>query len=175
MKRRHGLLAATGAAALAAGLGWRLRDETRGAAPLDEATGGFWQARFERPGGGGEIVTANYLGQPLLLNFWATWCPPCIKEMPELDRFQREFAGRGWRVLGLAVDRLQPVLDFLARQPVGYDIGMAGLDGSDLSRRLGNDAGGLPFTALFDKAGRIVQRKLGETNFDELSRWAKKI
>lgn len=171
MKRRHWLLAGAGAAAVAAGLGWRTRDEARRAAARDEATGGFWQARFERPGGG-EIVTAAYLGQPLLLNFWATWCPPCIKEMPELDRFQREFGARGWRVLGLAVDRPQPVRDFLARRPVGYDIGMAGFEGTDLGRRLGNASGALPFTALFDREGRIVHRKLGETTFDELSGWA---
>ena len=81
---------------------------------------------------------ATLRGQPLVLNFWATWCPPCVKEMPEIDRFQREFAARGWQVLGLAVDRPQPVREFLARTPVGYTIAMAGLEGTELSRQLGN-------------------------------------
>jgi thiol-disulfide isomerase/thioredoxin len=115
---------------------------------------------------------AELRGRPLVLNFWATWCPPCIKEMPQLDRFQAAFAGRGWRVVGLAVDGPTPVREFLARQPVGFAVGLAGLDGTDLSRQLGNERGALPFTALFNADGHIIQRKLGETSFDELSRWA---
>ena len=111
-------------------------------------------------------------GRPLVLNFWATWCPPCVKEMPEIDRFQRAFASRGWQVLGLAVDRPQPVREFLARRPVTYAIAMAGFEGTELSRQLGNASGALPFTALFDRDGYVVQRKLGETSFDELAGWA---
>lgn len=171
MKRRHWLIGGAAGAALAAGLGWRLRGEAlRGAAP-DPAVESLWSQRFERPGGG-ELLMASLRGRPLVVNFWATWCPPCIKEMPEIDRFQREFAARGWRVVGLAVDRPQPVRDFLARSPVGYDIGMAGFDGTDLSRRLGNESGALPFTVVFGRDGAILHRKLGETSFDELSRWA---
>ena len=138
---------------------------------LDAPTLAFWQASFPQPGGG-ELAMATLRGQPLVLNFWATWCPPCVKEMPELDRFAKAFAGRGGRVLGLAVDNPTAVRQFLARQPVGYAIALAGFEGTELSRQLGNRTGALPYTAVFDRSGRVVQRKLGETTFDELNGWA---
>lgn len=171
MNRRHWLIGGAGAAAVAAGLGWRGFSEARREAHLDATTGGLWRMSFDRPGGG-QLAMASLRGQPLVLNFWATWCPPCIREMPEIDRFQREFATRGWQVLGLAIDRPQPVREFLARTPVGYTIAMAGLDGTELTRRLGNASGGLPFTVVFDREGLVAHRKLGETSFDELARWA---
>ena len=156
---------------LAAGLGWRSFSESRRQALVDTTTAGLWHMSFDRPGGEA-LAMASLRGRPLVVNFWATWCPPCIREMPEIDRFQREFASRGWQVLGLAVDRPQPVREFLARAPVTYAIAMAGFDGTDLSRRLGNASGGLPFTVVFDREGLIAHRKLGETSFDELARWA---
>jgi len=169
VKRRTWLIGGAGVAAAAAGLGWRAWSESRRAAQIDAI--GLWQMRFERPDGS-ELAMSSLRGQPLVLNFWATWCPPCVKEMPELDRFQRQFAARGWRVLGLAVDRPAPVREFLVRSPVSYGIAMAGFSGTDLSRQLGNESGGLPFTAVFDRAGRVAHRKLGETNFDQLAAWA---
>jgi thiol-disulfide isomerase/thioredoxin len=167
LNRRHGALGAVAGLAAVGGLGWRWQQERTRAAAADP----LWSLRFPRPEGG-ELVMAELRGRPLVLNFWATWCPPCIKEMPQLDRFQAAFAGRGWRVVGLAVDGPTPVREFLARQPVGFAVGLAGLDGTDLSRQLGNERGALPFTALFNASGHIIQRKLGETSFDELSRWA---
>lgn len=173
MKRRHLVMGAAGAAAAGAGVGWNLwrRPAPEASAVLDAPTLAFWQASFPQPGGG-ELAMATLRGQPLVLNFWATWCPPCVKEMPELDRFAKAFAGRGGRVLGLAVDNPTAVRQFLARQPVGYAIALAGFEGTELSRQLGNRTGALPYTAVFDRSGRVVQRKLGETTFDELNGWA---
>jgi thiol-disulfide isomerase/thioredoxin len=111
----------------------------------------------------------------LVLNFWATWCVPCIQEMPDLDRFHRDFSGLGWRVVGLALDNPTAVRAFLARTPVSYAIGLAGLDGTQLARDLGNDKGGLPFTAVLDRAGEIVHRRLGQTSLAELTAWAHKL
>lgn len=167
MKRRSWLIGGAGAAAAVAGLGWRGCSEAR----REAATGGLWRMSFERPDGS-PMAMAPLLGRPLVLNFWATWCPPCVREMPALDRFQREFASRGWQVLGLAVDRPGPVREFLARSPVSYAIAMAGLAGTDLSRTLGNASGGLPFTAIFDRGGLVAYRKLGETSFEDLAWWA---
>lgn len=176
MKRRHLALGAVGAVAAVAGVGWNLWRASvpapagAGLAVLDAPTQAFWQASFTQIDGA-VLSMASFFGQPLVLNFWATWCPPCIKEMPELDRFAKAFAARGGRVVGLAVDNPTAVRQFLAKTPVGYAIALAGFEGTDLSRQLGNTIGALPFTAVFDRSGRVVQRKLGETTFDELNGW----
>lgn len=167
MKRRGLLMAAAGAAAGAAGLAWHRWQEPE-PDPPPPALAALWQARFARPDGG-EVVMASLLGQPLVLNFWGSWCPPCVKEMPELDRFQQ--AWTGGRVLGLAVDNPTAVREFLARRPVGYTIGLAGFEGAELVRQLGNEPGSLPFTVLFDRQGQLVQRKLGTVDLAELQHW----
>jgi thiol-disulfide isomerase/thioredoxin len=171
MKRRHIVLGAAGATAAGAGVGWNLWRQPPPVV-LDENTLAFWQASFTQPQGG-DLAMRSMFGRPVVLNFWATWCPPCVKEMPELDRFAKAFASQGGHVVGLAVDNPTAVRQFLAKTPVGYAIGLAGFDGTELSRKLGNTTGALPFTAMFDRQGRIVQRKLGETTHDELLGWAK--
>ena len=64
---------------------------------------------------GGKLALANFLGKPLLVNFWATWCPPCVKEMPLLDRFAQEQRAAAWQVVGLAIDKIEPVREFSLR------------------------------------------------------------
>ena len=175
MKRRDGLLIGAGALAAAAGLVWQQRRETsrsaQAAAQAASPAAELWTMDFEKPEGG-RLSMASLRGQPLLLNFWGTWCPPCVKEMPELDRFAREFKAQGWRVVGLAVDNPKAVRDFLARSPVSYAIGLAGFEGSELARKLGNDQSGLPYTVAFAANGTVLQRKAGPTTLDELTRWA---
>ena len=165
-RRQHLTLAGAGLAAALAGAGWALW----GRPADDPAVAELWSLRFDRPEGG-ELALAPLRGQALVINFWATWCPPCIKELPEFDRLHRTEARRGVQVLGLAVDGPTAVRQFLARQPVSFAVGLAGFEGTDLSRRLGNTAGGLPFTVVIGRDGRLRHRKLGPTDFDELSRW----
>lgn len=164
-QRRKWLLLGAGGAAAAIGLGlsWRRHAPKE----LSQAAQAFWAASFDQPGGG-TLAAATLRGKPLLLNFWATWCAPCIKEMPELDQFRREHQAKGWEVLGLAVDAPTPVREFLQKTPVSFPIGMAGLTGTELARSLGNLQGGLPFSVAFDPSGEIVWRKLGATNLAEL-------
>ncbi len=173
MKRRHIALGAVGLAAAVAGLAWQRRQSANEAAALSPGVKALWQARFERPEGGPPLEMASWRGKPLVLNFWGSWCPPCVKEMPELARFHQAFAPRGWQVLGLAVDNPRAVRDFLAKNPVSYTIGLAGFEGSELTRLLGNDKGGLPFTAMFDRHGALKHTKAGETSFEELAAWAR--
>jgi thiol-disulfide isomerase/thioredoxin len=166
VNRRSLWLGGAGAAALLAGAGWSAWQRHA----MTVESGGLWDMRFPQPGGG-DLVMADLMGRPLVLNFWATWCPPCVKEMPELDRFHRSQPAGGARVVGLAVDGPTPVREFLARVPISFPIGLAGFEGTDLSRRLGNGQGALPFTAVFSADGRLRHRKLGETSFDELQTW----
>ncbi len=171
MNRRIWVLAGAGAAAAAAGVGWRLRNTPEAAGPLpDEAALAFWQMNFTQPDDQ-VLALASLRGQVLVVNFWGTWCPPCVKEMPEIDRFARQAAARGVRVLGLAIDNPTAVRQFLARSPVGYTIGLAGLDGTEIARKLGNTSGAMPFTVIFNRQGAVVQRKLGVTSAEELERW----
>ncbi len=172
MKRRHLVLAGAGAAAAAAGVAWQSWRVPPHLAAQAVGNADLWTLSFPKPGGS-PLALSSLRGQPLLLNFWATWCPPCIKEMPELDRFARDFAAQGWRVLGLAVDKPEAVREFLVRSPVSYAIAVAGFEGADLSRQLGNQQGGLPFTVAFNRQGVLTQRKAGATSLDELVAWAK--
>jgi thiol-disulfide isomerase/thioredoxin len=165
--RRRLLLAGGAAAAAAAGAGGYVWRERR----FDEVTGGLWSLVLPTPAGG-ELGFASLRGRPLLLNFWATWCPPCIREMPLLDRFHAQVAPRGWRVVGLAADSAAPVREFLRRSPVGYPIVLAGSAGISLARRLGNPDGALPFTVLFGTDGKALRRKRGELTEAELAAWA---
>jgi thiol-disulfide isomerase/thioredoxin len=172
-RRRRALGVAVGAAAAAAGAGvawrhWALHDAS------DDAASALWSMQFDRPEGG-KLVMADFRGKPLLINFWATWCVPCVRELPALQRFQREQAGRGWRVIALAVDQPVPVIEFVNRFKLELTVALAGIDGLEWQRAMGNDKGGLPFSVALDAAGKARQRKLGETTLDDLMRWAAEI
>lgn len=140
----------------------------------DQLTRAFWEQTFDRPDGS-QLALVSRRGQPLLINFWATWCPPCVKEMPELDEFRRAFSPKGWHVLGLAIDGPTPVREFLAKVRVGFEIGLAGFGGTELAQALGNQSGGLPFTVLIDSQGKVRRRKMGATHVQELAAWATEI
>ena len=168
--RRRLLIAGVGTGAAALGLGLAMRHTSE--SPISSAqTEALWSARFDRPEGG-ELIAANFKGKPLLLNFWATWCAPCVKELPELAQFQREFATQGWQVVGLAVDAPTPVREFLKKIPLEFPVGLAGLAGTNLARTLGNHQGGLPFSVAFAANGDIIWRKLGATTLEELRKLA---
>jgi thiol-disulfide isomerase/thioredoxin len=167
--RRRLLLGGVAAAAAVAGAGvagWRLRP----AGSAGDRAEALWPLTLATPAGG-ELTLASLRGQPLLVNFWATWCPPCVEEMPLLDRFFRENSASGWKVVGLAIDQPSSVRQFLARTPVSFPIGMAGLEGTELGRTLGNQTGGLPFTVVVGRDGRILARKMGQVTLADLDRW----
>lgn len=164
--RRTALAVGVGAlaAALGAGLAWQ-RFALEEPNPAD-----FWQQSFVTPEGG-SIRTADLRGRPLLVNFWATWCPPCVEELPLLSRTYDQKKAYGWQMIGLAIDQADLVQRFLSRTPVSFPVALTGAGGVSLVRSLGNSAGGLPFTVIFDAQGKIRERKLGQVKPAELAAW----
>lgn len=166
LKRRQ-LIAgcAIGLGSAAVGL---LIGRPHGLGSVEVAPAELWQLRFERPHGG-EVRLAEWRGSPLVLNFWATWCAPCVRELPEIDRFARDFENRGWKALALAIDRVELVREFLVRVPLRLPVAMAGSQGFELLRLLGNSQGGLPFSVVVSSNGSVLQRRVGETSYSELA------
>ena len=88
-----------------------------------------------------------------------------------VDRFYRDHAANGWQVVGLAIDKPEAVRKFLVRTPVSFPMGIAGLQGTDLVRNLGNTAGGLPFTLVVGADGIVAARKMGQLSPADLEAW----
>jgi thiol-disulfide isomerase/thioredoxin len=173
MNKRQWLMGGVATVAGLAGAGWAWwRTRPQDAHPA--AVEAIWGQRWDGPTGT-PVVLQDFRGGPLLLNFWATWCPPCVEELPLLNAFYREQRAKGWQVLALAVDQPSAVRRFLGGMPLDFPVAMAGLDGTEWSRRLGNANGGLPFTVVFDAQGRVAQRKLGKVTVDDLAAWQRSI
>ncbi len=168
--QRRAWFAAVAAMAVLGGAGfaWWRQTSRDSAVAAAEA---LWQLEFDRPNGG-KLHMTSLRGRPLLLNFWATWCTPCVEELPMLDAFYRERSAAGWQVLGLAVDQVAPVNSFLGRYPVQFPVAMAGMAGVDLSKSLGNLSGGLPFSVVLGPDGSVLHRKIGKITPDNLRAWA---
>ncbi len=121
---------------------------------------------------GAMLDLARFRGRPLLINVWASWCGPCVEEMPELARFAASQDSNGVQVLGLALDTPEGVHGFLQRVPVDYPIVLDTPGPGDASVRLGNTRGLLPYSVLVDANGRIMRQKLGPFAPGEMDRWA---
>ncbi|WP_273080954.1 TlpA disulfide reductase family protein [Stenotrophomonas nitritireducens] len=117
------------------------------------------------------VFPARFLGRPLLINVWASWCAPCIEEMPELARFAADHADNGPQVVGVALDTHEAVLDFLGNVPVYYPIVLDTPGPGDAGAKLGNVQGLLPYSVLVDARGRIVKQKLGPFKAGEIESW----
>jgi len=168
--RRRWLVA--GVAGGAAVAGWAWWRSSAAPSPNAAAEQAFWALQLQTPEGA-PLALQQFAGKPLLVNFWATWCPPCVRELPLLSRFAQEQPQV--QLLGLAVDQAAPVQKFLARQPLAFPVAMAGAGGSTLTRTLGNVTGGLPFSILFDTRGNVKQRKIGELSSADLQQWAQSL
>ena len=130
---------------------------------------------FEVPGLDGTPVAfpGQWAGRPLLVNVWASWCGPCIEEMPELQRFHAEQGANGVQVVGIALDDADAVHDFLRRVPVDYPILVDAAGPADAGVRLGNPKGVLPYSVLVSADGRLLKQRIGPFEHGEISDWAK--
>jgi len=119
---------------------------------------------------GAEVHSSAWAGKVLVLNYWATWCPPCLREIPLLAQARERYAGAGLEVVGIAIDQREDVAAFLDEHPLSYPILLGDTDAIELSRRLGNRMQGLPFTVIFDRTGRRVHAQVGELTQESLDR-----
>ncbi len=171
--RRAWMIGGLGVAAGLAGalVAWRKFEPH---AVMDEAVVNFWAQSFERPEGG-TLQMQEFQGKPLLINFWATWCPPCIEELPLIDAFFNQNKSKSLQVIGLAVDQPSMVRRYLTQKPLSFPVGLAGLNGTELGRTLGNAQSVLPFSAIFDAKGRLLAQKAGKLDQADLDAWLKKV
>jgi len=117
-------------------------------------------------------VPRAYAGRPLLVNVWATWCGPCRQEMPELQRFAAEQEPNGVQVVGIALDEVPAVRDFIAQTGVRYPILMDAPGPADAGVRLGNPKGVLPYSVLISADGRLLRQRIGPFAAGEIRDWA---
>ena len=110
----------------------------------------------------GKVRTiGEWKGKVLVVNFWATWCPPCRKEMPAFSRLHDKLAPKGVQFVGIGIDSPSAIKEFVLRSPVSYAILIGGSEGLELTRALGNLTGALPHTVVIGRDGEPVFSRLG--------------
>jgi thiol-disulfide isomerase/thioredoxin len=168
-RRRWLWAGAAGAAGLAGLLAYRWWPGLTGsaAAPQDPLVAELLGLELELPQGGLYKMSA-LAGKPTVVNFWATWCPPCVEELPLIERFYQQNKAKNWQVIGLAVDNAKAVSQFLGKLPLSFPTPLAGLAGIELTRKLGNLSGGLPFTVVLNAQGQIAHRHMGKLSAEQV-------
>ena len=114
---------------------------------------------------------SDWRGKRLLINFWATWCAPCQREMPLLSDNAARYRDRNVAILGVAEDTANAVRTYLANRPVNYPVVLADNDAPGGSLSFGNMRRVLPYSVLIGEDGRILRRKLGSFSQAELDEW----
>jgi thiol-disulfide isomerase/thioredoxin len=149
------LMVGVGAAAAVAGV---VAGPWLSGAPLDTAT--LMSARLADLSGKVRSLT-EWQGKVMVVNFWATWCPPCREEIPGLVRARDKLAPSGVEFIGIAIDQASKVNEFARNVHISYPLLTTDAAGFDLVRKLGNPSGGLPFTVILDRKGSLAHRNLG--------------
>ena len=103
----------------------------------------------------------QWRGQVLVVNFWATWCPPCREEIPLFVRMQERFRSQGLQFVGIAIDQPDKVAEFAREFQVNYPMLVGGVETMELMRQAGNRAGALPYTLILDRKGNLIAREAG--------------
>lgn len=112
---------------------------------------------------------AEWKGKVVILNFWATWCPPCLEEMPEFVKLQNEFGPKGLQFIGILTDdEADEAREFLKSKPLNYPVLDGSIGGRQLAEKLGDTAGVLPISVVFDPNGKWVHTELGKFSREEI-------
>jgi len=159
------VLSVLGYCAVIAGLGLTIRYFSYNAAENKNAeipTAHFFASKLVNQDGLSQSLS-QYHGKTIIVNFWATWCPPCREEMPELSQLHQAYQSKNLVVVGVALDELNLVKEFLQTSPVSYPILVADYS-MELDSKLGNDKGVLPYTVIINADGKIVQTYLGRVS-----------
>jgi thiol-disulfide isomerase/thioredoxin len=133
----------------------------------DPAIEAFFANSWKTPDGK-PVNTDQWRGKVLVVNFWASWCPPCVEEMPTLDKLQQEFLSQNVLIVGIGIDSPSNIREFLEMTPISYPIVIGGLEGSNLSKQMGNAQGALPYTVIIKANGQASNSKLGKMSEEEL-------
>ncbi len=133
----------------------------------DPAVKAFFANSWQTPNGK-TVNTQEWQGKVLVVNFWASWCPPCVEEMPTLDKLQQEFLQQNVLFVGIGIDSPSNIREFLSKTPVDYPIVIGGLEGSNLSKQMGNSQGALPYTIIINSKGKAIYSKLGKISEDDV-------
>jgi len=162
-----------GLAVLVAAIGGYAQHRNQQAAPMaNQALLGQPLPAFSLPDLDGKTHSlTDYHGHRLLLNFWASWCSPCLEEMPALNRAQTKFGEKGAIVVGIAMDEPDRVRSFLAAHPVSYPILLGQLASPSTSLQLGDMHEMLPYSVLIDADGRILATHTGAMSTPQLEQW----
>jgi thiol-disulfide isomerase/thioredoxin len=106
-------------------------------------------------------------GQVVMVNFWATWCPPCRSEMPAFEKLYTDYKDKGFTIVGIAIDNKQSVIDFVDPLGINYPILMGEEKGIQLAKDFGNHLGALPYTAIIDRKGQVTHLLRKELSYQE--------
>ncbi|OWW19039.1 TlpA disulfide reductase family protein [Noviherbaspirillum denitrificans] len=137
-------------------------------APAESSAVSTFLSQTMKDANGQEQALGQWKDQVLIVNFWATWCAPCVDEMPELSNLQRELSAQKIQILGIGIDSAANIVDFAKKYSINYPLYVGGINGSELSRQLGNQGGGLPFTVIIGRDGQVRKTYLGRLKMDEL-------
>lgn len=118
--------------------------------------------------GGSPQALEQWRGKVLVVNFWATWCPPCLREIPEFSAVSARYHESPVQFVGIGIDRPDNIRKFAEENKVAYPLLIAPLEALELTTPLGNTSRALPFTAIFDRRGELDFVKLGTLNEAEL-------
>ena len=117
---------------------------------------------------GGDVTLDRWRGRVTVVNFWATWCPPCREEIPGLVEVQGKQGMNGAQIVGIAVDSVDKTRDFVKSFGVSYPVVVGGMETIDVMRALGNKAGALPFTVVLDRQGNVAKTHLGLMTVEQI-------